>query len=428
MATKLKNLKIRKVDFVDEGANPGARIGMFKRKDGEGQAIEEENKKEPGSILKKLFGLIGKAAGMDQSEIDRAVDEVQKGSSMSFTERINAVNTGKIADEMWDICYALQSSLCSILNDEEMDSGSAATAMQESLDEFYTVVQDSIKEWSGGKLASIVRKSEAVSEEDLKIMKSAVERLNESIEKAGQDMGSKRELEEDKTKNRKSQKGDKEEMKIDKSKLSDAERAFLESIEKRYGTEGGDNPDSTVTAAAPAVAFAAQPPASAESEVRKTIQVQVKEASALQTAESDNIYKGLHPAVAAEMEELRKFRQAAEEKELNRIAKKYALIGKKEEELVPLLKSLKAAGGTAYNDMIAILDQTVEAVEKSGVFSEIGKSGNSVSGENSAQAKISGIAKGYMEKDTAMSYQEAVAKAWEDHPELLAEYDEQEGF
>ena len=68
------------------------------------------------------------------------------------------------------------------------------------------------------------------------------------------------------------------------------------------------------------------------------------------------------------------------------------------------------------------------AVEKSGVFSEIGKSGNSVSGENSAQAKISGIAKGYMEKDTAMSYQEAVAKAWEDHPELLAEYDEQEGF
>lgn len=428
MATKLKNLKIRKVDFVDEGANPGAQIGMFKKKDGEGQVIEDENKKESGNILKKLFGLVGKAAGLNQSEIDRAVDEVQKGSSMSFTERINAVNTGKIADEIWDICYALQSSFCSILNDEEVDGAGAATAMQESLDEFYTVVQDSIKEWSGGKLASIVRKSEVVSEEDLKIMKSAVERLNESIEKAGQDTGSKRELEEDKTENSKSQKGDKEEMKIDKSKLSDAERAFLESIEKRYGTEGGDNPDSTVTAAAPAVTFTAQPSASAESEVRKTIQVQVKEAPASQTVESDNIYKGLHPAVAAEMEELRKFRQAAEEKELNQVAKKYALIGKKEEELVPLLKSLKAAGGTAYNDMIAILDQTVEAVEKSGVFSEIGKSGNSVSGENSAQAKISGIAKGYMEKDTAMSYQEAVAKAWEDHPELLAEYDEQEGF
>ena len=34
MAAKLKNLKIRKVDFVDEGANPDAHIKMIKRKDG----------------------------------------------------------------------------------------------------------------------------------------------------------------------------------------------------------------------------------------------------------------------------------------------------------------------------------------------------------------------------------------------------------
>ena len=27
MATKLKNLKVKKVDFVDEGANPDAHIG-----------------------------------------------------------------------------------------------------------------------------------------------------------------------------------------------------------------------------------------------------------------------------------------------------------------------------------------------------------------------------------------------------------------
>ena len=28
MATKLKNLKIKKVDFVDNGANPGASIAL----------------------------------------------------------------------------------------------------------------------------------------------------------------------------------------------------------------------------------------------------------------------------------------------------------------------------------------------------------------------------------------------------------------
>ena len=79
-----------------------------------------------------------------------------------------------------------------------------------------------------------------------------------------------------------------------------------------------------------------------------------------QINELDNIYKGLHPAVAAELEELKKFKQAAEDRELSDIAKKYAIIGKKEEELVPLFKSLKAAGGTAYKDMIAVLNQAVE--------------------------------------------------------------------
>ena len=34
MATKLKNLKITKVDFVDDGANPEAHIRLFKSKDG----------------------------------------------------------------------------------------------------------------------------------------------------------------------------------------------------------------------------------------------------------------------------------------------------------------------------------------------------------------------------------------------------------
>ena len=80
MAAKLKNLKIKKVDFVDEGANPDAHIRMIKSKDGEGQGAEAEERKDPDSILKKLFGFIGKAAGMDQGEIDSVVDEIEKGS------------------------------------------------------------------------------------------------------------------------------------------------------------------------------------------------------------------------------------------------------------------------------------------------------------------------------------------------------------
>ena len=47
---------------------------------------------------------------------------------------------------------------------------------------------------------------------------------------------------------------------------------------------------------------------------------------------------------------------------------------------VPTLKSLKAAGGTAYNDMIGILDSAVSMAEACGTFEEIGKSGHGRTG------------------------------------------------
>ena len=415
MATKLKNLKIRKVDFVDEGANPDAHIKMVKSKNGGEQSVGE---KGTGNILKRMFGFIGKAAGMNQEEIYSAMEEIQKGDSVSFNEKFNEAKNRKIADEIWDICYALQSSLYSILNDEDLDSTDTAKAMKESLDEFHTVVQECINQWSDGKESNIVSKNEEVSEAELDIMKSAVVRLNESIEKAAAIP------KEPETINY-NLKGENEEMKIDKSKLTDAERAFLDSIEKRYGADDG------------AGASAAQEPTTQvpeEPTVTKSVtQVQgIPEVPVVpiapETPEQDNIYKGLHPAVAAELEELKKFKQAAEDRDLSEVAKKYAIIGKKEEELVPLFKSLKAAGDTAYNDMIAMLDATVAAVNQSGVFSEVGKSGHGSAHVSDAESKIEGIAKGYMEKEPSLNYTDALAKAWENNPELMDAYDSEEGF
>lgn len=418
MAKKLKNLKIKKVDFVDEGANPEAHIGIIKRKDGEGQTTRDNGGKNSG-FWKRLLGFIGNAAGMDQSEIDSAMDEIEKGGSISFKEKFNAVTNQKIADEIWDICYALQSSFCSILNDEDIDSTSTAAAMQESLEEFHAVVQESITQWSGGKTACIVKKMEEVSETDLEIMKAAVERLNESIEKASKDTSPKEESEENKSDNNENPKGEGEEMKIDKSKLTDAERAFLDSIEKRYGVED-QLVGNTSAGAVPAAGTPAVPPV--EKSVTQT------ETPAQQPTDDDDIYKGIHPMVKAELEELKKFREATEEKELSQIAEKYAIIGKKKEELIPIFKSLKAAGGTAYNDMIAVLDQAVSTVEQSGVFSEIGKSGHGSGTTNAVEAKIDTIAKGYMEKDSSLDYTTAVAKAWENNPELVDEYENEAGF
>lgn len=431
MATKLKNLRIRKVDFVDQGANPDAHIGMAKRKDsggtegtgGDAAAVTQDGgggERNPG-IWKKLAALIAKAAGMGQEEIDSAMEEIEKDGSSSFNERLNEAKNRKIADEIWDLCYALQSSLCSILNDEDLDSTGSLTAMQSSVEEFCGVVKDSIQQWSEGKAASIVMKGEDMTDADLDIMKSARDRLTEAIEKASATM-------EEPENSIEQPKGDDEMgIRIDKSKMTPAERAFYEDIEKRCGVDdgGAEPPEEGVEKKANTDGNGSGGGKEDDEEGKPGVK---KSSSHAENTDQDDIYKGLHPAVRAEMESLRKFRQDAEDKELREVAKKYAIIGKKEDELVPLFKGLKAAGGTAYNDMIAILDQTVETVEKSGAFSEIGKAGRDSSGSTSSEAKIAGIAKGYMEKDASLSYNAAVAKAWEENPDILNEYDEEAGF
>ena len=74
------------------------------------------------------------------------------------------------------------------------------------------------------------------------------------------------------------------------------------------------------------------------------------------------------------------------------------------------------------------LDQAVATVEKSGAFSEIGKSGHGSGAVGAAEAKVEAIAKGCMEKDSSLDYASAMAKAWEDNPELMAEYEAEAGF
>ena len=191
-------------------------------------------------------------------------------------------------------------------------------------------------------------------------------------------------------------------MKIDKSKLSPEELTALEAIEKKAGIQdepAGDPKPADVNKGAGAPAAGQEPAAGGEGE---------------------DIYKGLHPAVKAELERLRKSADAAEDRELTEIAKKYEIIGKKAEELVPLFKSLKSAGGNAYDQMITVLDASVTAVEKSGIFSEIGKKGN---GETDAWTAIEKHADEIQKSMPTMTRTQAIDKACEQHPELVHEYE-----
>lgn len=370
MATKLKNLKVTKVDFVDEGANPDAHIKLFKRKDGDPEAPETNDTGEKtGGVWKRLFSYIAKAAGVAQSDLDNAMEEIEKSGAVTFNEQMNERKTRKIADEIWDICFALESSLVSIMRDDELESSAAQTAMQESLDDFCATVQGAISQWAAGKASNISKSSTEVTASDLEVMKSARDRLNKTIEKATKPPKEEPEEDDDESK------GDNEEMKIDKSKLTPAEKAFLEEIEKRYGTEDVQTTAPAQNPAPAAVETTEETVAKALQKLGITVPAQQTQAPVA----GEDIYKGMSVAAKKELEDLRKFRQDAEDKELHEVAKRYEILGRKDEELFPVLKSLKASSQEAYDLMVKSLDASKEAVEKSGAFTEIGKSGHGAS-------------------------------------------------
>lgn len=386
MATKLKNLKVKKVDFVDQGANPEAHIKIKKNKE------NEEPKGE--SIVKRFFTAIAKASGLKQEELQSVVEEIAKDDSV-FGEKMNEMKRRKVADEIWNMCYALQSSLCSIVYDDELDSTAAEDAMRQSISDFSEVVTDCTAQWSQQKTSNIQKSSSPV------VTSFDVEKMTELIAK-----GNKTKEKEEFEISNKEKEG--EEIMIDKSKMTPAERAFYEDIEKRCSVNKEE-------------------PIVSNQEVEKsmnTIHVPMKTQAQQMLEEAEDIYKGVHPVVKAELESLRKFREEQEEKELTEVAKKYELLGKKPEELVPVLKSLKRAGGTAYNDMIGILDTNLDTIKKSGVFAEVGHTGGAVnSGESEAVAKMRTKVEEIRKNNPGMTEAQAMDQVLMSDPELLKEFD-----
>ena len=128
------------------------------------------------------------------------------------------------------------------------------------------------------------------------------------------------------------------------------------------------------------------------------------------------------PELKKAMEDLADLKKSFAMKEMTEVAKKYAALGKKEDELAQTLYDMKKSNPANYDAYIAILDESLGIVEKSGIFAEIGKSAsNGVSGSN-AVAKAEAKAREIQKSDSSISWDAAIAKAWED-PQLMAEYD-----
>lgn len=206
-------------------------------------------------------------------------------------------------------------------------------------------------------------------------------------------------------KNCKTRKGDLIDMsKIDESKLTPEERAQLKEILRKASIDTEDTEDDDEKK---------QPDSGKKSEADNT------------PDGNEDIYKGIHPAVKAELESLKKFRCEAEDREFLEIAKRYEIIGKKPEELAKSLKTLKKDGGSAYDEMIAVLDAAVDTVSSLGVFGEIGKRGGaSMDDADKAWDKLEKCAKEIRKNKPELTIAQAIDEAAIQHPELVRDYED----
>ena len=331
---------------------------------------------------------------LDQADVDSAVADIEKADT--FNDKMEERKLRRITDEIWDVCFALENSLCSIIRDEEVTD--KAALMNQSIDEFDVAIKGLVTSWGAGKTAQIVKTAGAVSVEH---MQETVDRLGGMIEKATgkpqppetedpeQEGGETPPEDNGKTKTKKFIGGETD-MKFNEANMTATDRMAFEELKKRYGVEDGAEGAQGATG---------------------------------QQAAGEDIYKGLHPLVAAELIALRKQADAAQEEKLYNVAKKYEIIGKKPEELVPTLKALQAAGGTAYDDMIGVLDGAVAAVEKSGLFGEVGKRGVGATGGTDAWSQIEKKAEEIRKSNATLSYAESIDAACVQNPDLVHEYE-----
>jgi hypothetical protein len=311
--------------------------------------------------------------------LDKLLSVIGKGKTpvakdaLTFDEQQEQERIRELRYEAWGFASALGDSLSSIIEDKELDADAKLELMYQSLQEFAEASQGVFPKWAHG----YSKEHHHDHAEPFVIAKENPATEPQPTNKNEEETDT---------------------MKIDKSKMNPEEQATLADFEKRFGVAEEPAPEIT-------------PPVPAPATVEKSVELHPE------------VKKALDELGAAKTE-LAEVTKSLEIERLTATAQKYEVIGKKAGELAPKLYELKKAGGTVYGDYVALLDEQVTLIEKSGVFKEIGsnRSGNAETGDKLNLA-VAEIQKG----NDGISRQEAIVKAFEANPELAAEYENEYG-
>jgi hypothetical protein len=456
MAQKLKNMKYTSVDLVPRGANPKADIKLYKSAD---VVKGGENDMDENAI---------------EGIVNKVVDRIKKALPfLNRDEPVNKAAAEAAKSETFDTAFALHETLAGIIEDPDMSSVQKSAAMEESLEEFNEEIAKSFDDWSEGRAhiakSSItparleaLRKSKANIESVLKANSDtnfadtfATVDITENMWKANDTLRTifQNILSDDSIKDKKSalasaiddyadfMKSKIGGMTIQKVKNASTEENQDDDPETDPAADGDpaeDDQNHGKPSVKPAVgkpkkgADGEKKPDDKATKVKKGGKEPMLDTEKM-SPEDKTAYEGilkkyevpdtdpeptlaqteLNPEVKKALEDVADLRKSLEMKDLQIVAKKYEAIGKNSEELAPKLYDLKKAGGTAYDDYIAILDEMCVTSANSGIFKEFGSNAaGSVTGD--LNGYVSEIRKAHPE----LSQAQAIVKAYEEHPDL----------
>lgn len=176
VATKLKSLKINRVDLVPEGANSAAFVTLYKGKEGkpmEFEEILEKMKPEHAEVIKSKFAEVLKEKEDAEAEAEEAKAEAEKAKKSECAKA--------------DVCPKCGKNPCVCDEDDEdekpVDKADTKTEGTTSFDEDETLLK-SLPEELQGFVAKMRQQKEAAEE----VAKAAIarERHAEAVSKANE--------------------------------------------------------------------------------------------------------------------------------------------------------------------------------------------------------------------------------------------------
>ncbi len=364
MPTLLKNLKISTIGSVDRPANQNALAVLFKRADAPDEATLKE----------KLFGFVKGLFG--------------PGDGAGEAKDFNAILAEEETDELlFDLTRALRESLDSILiNNTVTDK---QTAIAQSLQQFFTALIGSGVVKAGKKIA-------AGRLDMLKQMQTMLTKLIAEAEAAPGDTGL--------NKNR----GDGQVPISDelRKNLAPEVQQYLVEVEKKAGQV--DDLTAKVT------------------DLEKKLNPD---------GGQEDIWKGVNPEIRKRLEDAEKRAKDAEElakaekdrrehQEFAKRAEQYPHIGKAD-DVAEILKQAYGVSEEYGKKLEETFRASNEQVAKGALFSEFGRSGGTGNSGN-AVAKAETLATEMVQKNSGMTKEQALAKVWAEHPELYAEYEQEQ--